>query len=281
MRRIEKVLELQEYLDWCKSHDKTVGFVPTMGALHEGHLSLVNKANEENDIVVVSIFVNPTQFNNKKDLEKYPRTIEADSTLLSKTGCNVIFYPSVGEIYPEDYAPRKVDIGYLENTLEGYYRPGHFEGVIEVVQRLFDLVKPNRAYFGRKDFQQVAVIKTMVKALNYPIEVRVGDTVREENGLAMSSRNTLLTDKQKEEALLISATLMKMKKWAHEINPLECAQRGRAAFENSTLRLEYLEIIHPLSFISLDSWVPGATACIVAYCGDVRLIDNMELKPEA
>lgn len=281
MRRIEKSLKLQEYLEWCEQHHKTVGFVATMGALHEGHLSLVNKADEENDIVIVSIFVNPTQFNNDNDLDKYPRTIEADSELLEKTGCNVIFYPAVNEVYAPDFIPRKVDLGTLENALEGEHRPGHFDGVIQVVQRLFDLVRPTKAYFGRKDFQQAAVIKTMVKALDYDLTVRVIETVREESGLAMSSRNMLLSVKQKEKAVLISSTLTKMEEWAKTMTPKQCVEKGKLAFKDSSLELEYLEVIHPLTFEFIDEWVPGATACAVAFCGNVRLIDNMELIAEA
>jgi pantoate--beta-alanine ligase len=277
MKHIDNIADLKEYLNWCHSHHKSVGFVPTMGALHAGHLSLVEMASTENDIVIVSIFVNPTQFNNSKDLAKYPRTIEKDTALLNSTDCNVIFAPNVEEVYSADFEPRDVNLGKLDNTLEGHFRPGHFNGVVAVVQRLFDLVEPNKAYFGRKDFQQVAVIKSMVAALKYTIDIRVGDTIREDSGLAMSSRNMLLSDKEKEEALVISKVLFQMKDWAKVLNPQDCAAKARIEINNSSLILEYLEIVHPLTFEKIHEWTTGATVCVVAYCGAVRLIDNLEL----
>lgn len=277
MKHIEKIAELKDYLKWCHSHQKTIGFVPTMGALHLGHLSLVEMASQENDIVIVSVFVNPTQFNNPCDLEKYPRTIEKDSALLRATDCHVIFAPSVEEVYSSDFIPRTVDLEQLDSTLEGHYRPGHFAGVVTVVQRLFDIVQPNKAYFGRKDFQQVAVVKRMVQALNYPIDIRVGDTIREESGLAMSSRNLLLSPEEKIDALVISKIMFQMKEWAKDKSPEVCANMGRSEINNSTLELEYLEIVHPLTFEVIQEWTAGATVCVVAYCGTVRLIDNLEL----
>ncbi len=281
MRQIEKVTQLHEYLDWCKANDKTVGLVPTMGALHEGHLSLVDFANDENDIVIVSIFVNPTQFNKEEDLKKYPRTLEKDAELLKPSGCDVIFAPSVEDMYPENFTARSVELGFLDQTLEGENRPGHFNGVIEVVQRLFDLTQPTRAYFGRKDFQQVAVVKAMVKALDYSTEIRVGETIREKSGLAMSSRNLLLNAEQKSDAAIISEVLSQMKEWADTLSPQLCQKKGKELINSSSLELEYLEVIHPLTFEPIDDWIPGATACAVAYCGGVRLIDNMELIEEA
>lgn len=281
MRRIEKKEELLEYIKWCQNHQKTIGFVPTMGALHAGHLSLVELSSRENDITVVSIFVNPTQFNNASDLEKYPRTVEKDWNLLLQTACDAVFVPSVDLIYSSDFIPRKVDLGKLDTTLEGHFRPGHFDGVVQVVQRLFDLVDPNRAYFGRKDFQQVAVIKRLTDVLKYPIEIKVGDTIRETSGLAMSSRNLRLSENEKEEAIEISQILKKIKGWSSEHSPSECEAKAKEHFQKSSLKLEYLEIVHPLTFERLEKeWVPGATACIVAYCGEVRLIDNMEIIAE-
>lgn len=280
MRQIGNNEELVQYIKWCSDHNKTVGFVPTMGALHPGHLSLVDLAANENDIVIVSIFVNPTQFNNAKDLEKYPRTLEKDVELLSQTECHIIYTPSVNDIYSTSFIPRNADLGILDTTLEGHYRPGHYVGVVSVVQRLFDLVQPQKAYFGRKDFQQVAVIKTMVKQFNYHIEIKVGETVREESGLALSSRNTLLTPTEKKEAVAISELLFEMQEWAKVLNPRACETKAITKFEKTAVQLEYISIIHPLTFESLvDEWVPGATVCIVAYCGEVRLIDNLELVP--
>ncbi len=280
MRQIGNNEELAQYIKWCSDHHKSVGFVPTMGALHLGHLSLVDIAANENDIVIVSIFVNPTQFNNAKDLEKYPRTLDKDAKLLTQTECNVIYTPSVSDVYPTSFIPRNADLGILDTTLEGHYRPGHYVGVVSVVQRLFDLVQPQKAYFGRKDLQQVAVIKTMVKQFNYPIEIKVGETVREESGLAMSSRNSLLTTTEKKEAVAISELLFEMREWSKVLDPLACETKAIKKFEETTMQLEYLSIIHPLTFENLiDEWVPGATVCIVAYCGEVRLIDNLELVP--
>ena len=282
MRQIGKNNELAQYIKWCSDHKKTVGFVPTMGALHAGHLSLVNLAARENDIVIVSIFVNPTQFNKAEDLEKYPRTLEKDAELLEKTACNIIYAPSVTEIYPTNFSPQKVVLGILDSTLEGHFRPGHYVGVVNVVQRLFDLVQPQKAYFGRKDFQQVAVIKTMVDDLKYPIEIIVGETIREQSGLALSSRNTLLSETDKKVAVAISALMLEMKDWAIDSKPAICEARAIEKFKKTSMQLEYLNIIHPLTFENLvDEWVPGATVCIVAYCGDVRLIDNFELVPYA
>ncbi len=278
MRQIVKTDDLRDYIKWCQSSHKTIGFVPTMGALHEGHIMLVEQAVAENDIVIVSVFVNPTQFNNPKDLANYPRTLEADAALLQSVHCDVLFAPDVHDIYSTDFIPRSVDLGLLDRTLEGEYRPGHFHGVINVVERLFQLTEPTRAYFGRKDFQQVAVIKTMVKQLAFPIDIVTVDTVRNEQGLALSSRNTLLSAEEKNEALHLSRVLFLMKDWAQESSPEECVAKGKEELEKTTLRLEYLEIVHPLSFEKLTTeWTSGATVCVVAYCGSVRLIDNMEL----
>jgi pantoate--beta-alanine ligase len=278
MRRIEKKEELQEYIKWCKSHHKSIGFVPTMGSLHAGHVSLVRQSSLENDITIVSIFVNPAQFNNPEDLKRYPRDIDKDEALLAQVDCHVVFAPNTEDIYSTDYVPQLVDLGILDQTLEGEYRPGHFNGVVKVVQRLFQLIPSDRAYFGRKDFQQVAVIKTMVKALQIPIEIRVGDTVRDENGLALSSRNLLLTEEQKSEAVLISKVLKQMIKCSKNHAPTVCREKAILEFKGSALKLEYLEIVHPMNFNKLSKeWVPGATACVVAYCGKVRLIDNMEI----
>ena len=281
MRRIEKKEELQEYVKWCKTNNKSVGFVPTMGALHPGHISLVEKSILENDITIVSIFVNPAQFNNPEDLKKYPRDLTKDEFILGKTDCDIVFAPSTEDIYSDDYQAQTVDLGILDTTLEGEFRPGHFDGVVKVVQRLFQLVEPDNSYFGRKDFQQVAVIKKMVEELKLPVNIKVGETVREKSGLAMSSRNLLLTEEEKAMATLISKVLIQFKTWSDNKTPRQCKREAKAIFTSSPLELEYLEIVHPLSFEKLTNhWVPGATACIVAYCGKVRLIDNMEIIAE-
>lgn len=260
--------------------NSSIGFFPTMGALHHGHIELVKQALEENDIVVVSIFVNPTQFNNPDDLEKYPRMLDKDIELLNEVGDIVVFAPDVETVYPDNYENLNIDLGKLGETMEGEFRPGHFAGVMNVVKRFFDIVKPTRAYFGMKDYQQVAVIQFMVKATNDPVEIVVCDIVREESGLASSSRNVRLTEKQKDEALIISQTLNFLKSIVDKYPPRKAWKKAKQFFRDGNLELEYLEIIHPTTLERLDNkWVPGAHACIVAYAGEVRLLDNIQLIP--
>jgi pantoate--beta-alanine ligase len=249
-----------------------------MGALHQGHMDLVSRASAACDVVVVSVFVNPTQFNNASDLEKYPRTPEADSELLKKFGCDIAFFPSITEIYPENWIAPRVDLGGLDEVMEGKFRPGHFNGVVEVVSRLFELVQPEKAFFGQKDFQQVAVIKKMVADLRLPVQIIPCETLRTEKGLAMSSRNKRLSDAEQEEALIIYRTLSQAKEDVKSFSPEQTLARARENFEKGTLTLEYLNIVHPLTLKDLtDEWVPGATMCIACFCGEVRLIDNMTL----
>jgi pantoate--beta-alanine ligase len=275
---LNTVDELKLALNSARNEGKSIGFVPTMGALHQGHMDLVSRASAECDLVVVSVFVNPTQFNNASDLELYPRTPEADSELLKKFGCDVAFFPSVTEIYPKNSISPQVDLGSLDHVLEGKFRPGHFNGVVQVVWRLFDIVQPQKAFFGLKDFQQVAVIKKMVEALDLPVQIVPCETLRTDKGLAMSSRNARLTDAQKEEALIIYRTLTEAKKNASMFSPQETLDKAIALFETESLTLEYLEIVHPQTLESLsDVWVSGATMCIACFCGDVRLIDNLML----
>lgn len=264
-----------------KQREKSsIGFFPTMGALHHGHITLVKQALEENDVVVVSIFVNPTQFNNPDDLKKYPRTLERDLELLSEAGEVIVFAPDVDTVYPKNYENIDVKLGKMGETMEGEFRPGHFDGVMNVVKRFFDILKPDRAYFGMKDFQQVAVIKHMVKATNDPVEIVVCDIVREESGLASSSRNMRLTDQQKEEALIIIQTLRHLKSIVTKYPPQKAWKKAKQFFRDGNLKLEYLEIIHPLTLERLkNKWVPGTHACIVAYAGEVRLLDNIQLIP--
>ncbi|MCJ8289826.1 MAG: pantoate--beta-alanine ligase [Crocinitomicaceae bacterium] len=260
--------------------NSSIGLFPTMGALHHGHIALVKQAMEENDVVVVSIFVNPTQFNNPDDLEKYPRMLEKDIELLNEVGDVIVFAPDVEAVYPDDFEKLNIDLGKLGETMEGEFRPGHFDGVMNVVKRFFDIVKPNRAYFGMKDYQQAAVIKHMVKETNDPVEVVICDIIREETGLASSSRNVRLSEKQKEEALIISQTLNFLKSIAGKFLPIEACENAKQFFKDGKLELEYLEIIHPVTLKRLETkWVPGAHACIVAYSGEVRLLDNIQLIP--
>lgn len=275
---VRTVSELKSVL---KSSGKagSVGFVPTMGALHKGHLSLVQKAVEENPVVVVSIFVNPTQFNDSKDLERYPRTLDADMKLLGTTGCEIIFAPDVTEIYPEPDT-RKFDFGQLEKVMEGKHRPGHFNGVAQVVSKLFEMVQPQKAYFGLKDFQQLAIIKKMVKQLNLPVEIVPCPIIREESGLAMSSRNELLTPVERENAATISQTLFKARelKTGKTVSELE-KWVAETISKNPFLKTEYAEIVDDTELQPVKSWDESSVKvlCVAVFCGKIRLIDNVVL----
>lgn len=278
MKVFDTVKSLQEELFLLKEQGLKIGFVPTMGALHDGHISLVKQAKEMCDYVVVSIFVNPTQFNNPSDLEKYPRTLEKDTDLLAQTNVDFVFTPNVSEIYPADYKSPVIDLGILGKVMEGAFRPGHFQGVVEVVKRLFEIVKPDFAYFGKKDFQQVAVIKHMVQAFQLPLTIVECPIVRNEYGLAMSSRNTRLSPEDQKKSLVIYETLMFAKNNVDNYSPMELVEQCKKHIELSDLKLEYIEIVHPITLISLsEKWVADAVCCIAAYCGDVRLIDNIVL----
>ncbi|WP_205677825.1 pantoate--beta-alanine ligase [Brumimicrobium salinarum] len=272
------IADLKTHLTQLKNKGLKIGFVPTMGALHAGHISLVDRAKKDCDTVVVSIFVNPTQFNNASDLASYPRQEEKDIQTLKENGCDIVFLPSAEEIYPPGYDSITIDLDPIENTMEGAHRPGHFNGVVNVVSRLFKIIGPHIAYFGRKDFQQVAVIKEMVKQLQFDIKIATVETKRDPNGLAMSSRNLRLSEQQKEEATILSQVLKKGKSWANTYSPYQTREKMKTYLSESSLELEYLQIVHPEDLTDLNQyWVEGATACIAAFCGDVRLIDNMEL----
>lgn len=257
-----------------------VGFVPTMGALHEGHLNLVRRAQDENDLVVVSIFVNPTQFNNPADLELYPRMLDQDQKVLSTLGFDILlFAPSTQEVYPEQDVYEPIDLEGLEDVLEGTFRPGHFQGVVHVVRNLFRIVLPHKAYFGRKDLQQLAVIRFMTNYFGFEIEIVPCETLREPSGLAMSSRNLRLSENQREEALIIIHILRKVNEWSKTFTPEEVKQKAVSCFASGNLRLEYVEIVDDLTFKTLDKeWSEMSSCCIAAYCGEVRLIDNMPCK---
>ncbi|MEY3237091.1 MAG: hypothetical protein RI883_1192 [Bacteroidota bacterium] len=261
-----------------KSANKSIGFVPTMGALHEGHLALVKKALTQVDIVVVSIFVNPTQFNNAKDLEKYPRMLKNDVSFLEKVGNVLIFAPDFDEVYPVNDEFDPIELNGIDEILEGKYRPGHFQGVMHVVRNLFQIVQPNKAYFGLKDFQQVAIIKKMVNILNLPIEIIECPTLRETSGIAMSSRNLRLSNTQKFDALIIIQTLNFLKELKQKFNPTEAKKLAIEFFNKGNLKLEYLEIVESTTLKAIDDyWTNDSTCCIAAICGDVRLIDNNQL----
>ncbi|MEN9443225.1 MAG: hypothetical protein RIS47_115 [Bacteroidota bacterium] len=272
--------ELNEMLNEHRVSQKTIGFVPTMGALHLGHISLVSQSLAAADCTVVSIFVNPTQFNNPNDLKMYPRTPEADLEMLRQAGCDIVYMPSVKEVYPED-KPRPVDIdlGILDTVLEGKFRPGHFSGVASVVYRLFSLVKPTIAFFGEKDFQQLAVIRLMNEQLNCGVQIVAAPIVREEDGLAMSSRNTRLKRDYRTVAPFIYMCLSDAAKLTGTKTPDQVAVyvRKRIA-EDSHLKLEYFEIVDKISFERATQWdTPnGTVGCIAVWADQVRLIDNIQ-----
>jgi len=273
---IETIIGLQNKLKELQGNG-TIGFVPTMGALHAGHISLVKQAVSENRIVVVSIFVNPTQFNDKSDLDRYPRTLESDIVLLEKTGCQIVFAPSALEVYPEPDT-RKFDFGLLETVMEGKHRPGHFNGVAQVVSKLFGFVQPDKAYFGLKDFQQLAIIKEMVRQLKLDIEIVACPIVREASGLAMSSRNELLTAGERKNAATISETLVMAKELSKQksVNELE-SWVVETINKNVDLTVEYFEIVDDRHLQPVKSWDENCTkvGCIAVFCGKVRLIDNV------
>ena len=251
-----------------------------MGALHDGHASLVKLAVAENEVVVVSDFVNPTQFNDKNDLLKYPRTLEADCELLEKENATYVFAPSVEEIYPEPDT-RQFSYAPLDTVMEGKFRPGHFNGVCQIVSKLFMIVEPDRAYFGEKDFQQLAIIREMVKQMNLPIEIIGCPIVREHDGLALSSRNARLSDVERQQALNISKTLFLSKEFASSHTVAETQQFVEDAIAASEgLELEYFELVDGNTLQKISNWeeTTYAVGCITVYCGDVRLIDNIKYK---
>lgn len=271
--------ELREQIENCLSsiENPTIGFVPTMGALHEGHLSLIKAAREQSDIVVCSIFVNPTQFNNAADLERYPRDLDSDVKLLQENGCDVVFAPTEEVIYPDGEPDYQIDFNGLDQVMEGPNRPGHFKGVAMVVQRLFEIVRPDKGFFGLKDFQQVAILKQMVKIKGLNVEIIPMPIVRSGQGLALSSRNQLLSEKEKELALIIFETLSYGKRIVSECeNGHQLQQKMIEFFEAGELELEYLEIVDNDSLQPIDQLRPNISCCIAAYCGQVRLIDNMQ-----
>ena len=273
--------ELKSYLATQKEKNQSVGFVPTMGALHEGHLSLIKKAKKKNDIVVVSIFVNPTQFDNKEDLVKYPKTLENDTKLLESVSCNVLFFPSVEEIYAENVTSEKFDFDGLEHQMEGKFRDGHFDGVGTIVKTLFEIVEPKRAYFGQKDFQQLQIIKKMVNKNRLPVKIKGCPIFREKDGLAMSSRNTRLTKEQRKIAPFIYKTLKKVRRKfgtenANTINEWVANQFKK----QSLLDLEYFTIAEEKTLETIENKESNKKyrAFIAVYADKIRLIDNIRLK---
>lgn len=280
MQLIQTIKELQAELASFRSQGKTVGLVPTMGALHAGHASLVKRAVAENDVVVVSDFVNPTQFNDKNDLLKYPRTLDADCKLLEACGATLVFAPSVEEIYPEPDT-RTFSYPPLDTVMEGKFRPGHFNGVCQIVSKLFEAVKPDRAYFGEKDFQQLAIIREMVRQLKFPLEIVGCPIVREEDGLALSSRNARLSAEERQQALKISQTLFASRDFAETHTVAETQKFVEDAIEAAPgLCLEYFELVDGNTLQKIANWedTQYAVGCITVFCGEVRLIDNIKYK---
>ena len=279
MKVLKSKKTLIDYVERQREMGKKIGFAPTMGALHQGHLSLYKAAKKENDEVISSIFVNPTQFNNPDDFQKYPKTLEKDLELLEKAGVDAVYVPNVEEMYPDGLNSKKYDFDGLENEMEGKYRPGHFDGVGTIVEELFRQVQPHNAYFGEKDYQQLAIIKKMVEKTKLPVKIHGVPTLREEDGLAMSSRNVRLTETQRKEATIIYETLTKVKEWFKVISLEEIKQKVTDIFRNSNFELEYFviadeETLKEANAIDEDK---KYRAFIVAYAGEVRLIDNMHL----
>ncbi len=274
-----KASGLTSQIDLFKRQKLKIGFVPTMGALHKGHLALVNQAASENDKVVVSIFVNPTQFNNPNDLANYPRTEAEDIEKLKSSGCSAIFLPDVEELYTNTIRSDHFELGHLDKIMEGLHRPGHFQGVATVVKRFFDIINPHKAYFGKKDYQQLLVVKRMAEKYHPDIKIAGYPTERDEKGLALSSRNNLLRESEKKEALIIYQNMLWAKEQVEHMAPSEIKKTIKNNFKVSPLGLEYVEIADAQNLIPLKNWdeAKQARIFIAAYCGEVRLIDNLSL----
>lgn len=280
MRVVKTISELKSLISGYKQENKTVGLVPTMGALHAGHKSLVDRARKENDIVVVSVFVNPTQFNNKQDLATYPRTEERDCALLEAAGCDLVFMPAVEEVYPEP-DNRQFDLGAVAEVMEGAHRPGHFNGVAQIVSKLFSFVEPDRAYFGEKDFQQIAVIRKMVQLEGFKLQIVACPIKREDDGLALSSRNVRLTAEQRQLAPNIYRVLKESCNFAKSHTVAETEKFVVDSLNAlPQMEVEYYSIVDALTMQPVSDWADAdsITGCITVYCGEVRLIDNIAYK---
>ncbi|MCE5175636.1 MAG: pantoate--beta-alanine ligase [Bacteroidales bacterium] len=283
METIYTIAELQKKIISGKAAGKKVGLVPTMGALHSGHISLVKRCVNENDICVVSVFVNPTQFNDKDDLINYPRTPQEDKKLLENAGCTYVFMPSIEEMYPEPDT-RIFNFGTLETVMEGGFRPGHFNGVAQIVSKLFYAVLPDCAYFGQKDFQQISIIREMVKQLGLQIEIKSCPIVREADGLAMSSRNRRLTPEQREKAPQIAQFLFKSLAFVPEKSIQETLEFVKTNLSSDSIfKLDYFEIVDGYTLQPVSDWKDSndIVGCVAVYCGPIRLIDNIVYKQHA
>jgi len=283
MKLVNTISEIKSIISLQKQKGTTIGFVPTMGALHEGHLSLVRRAKTECDIVVTSIFVNPSQFNDPNDLKKYPRTLESDLELLEKEQCELVFAPTEMEISGSEKPDvSQYDFGPLESVMEGKFRPGHFKGVAYIVHSLFDIITPDKAYFGEKDFQQLTIIHELVKKYELPVEIIHCSTVRESDGLAMSSRNINLSEEERKTALLLSSSLYRAKDLSNSLSPLKVKDQIIKELQSEIqLQLEYFDIVDSEKLNPINEWNESyhVRACISAYVGNTRLIDNMRLIP--
>lgn len=280
MKIIDTISELENQLQGYRHKGETIGLVPTMGALHQGHASLVERCVADNKISIVSLFVNPTQFNNKEDLKHYPRTPEKDHELLERLGVDYVFSPSVEEMYPEE-DKRVFDFGQLDKVMEGEFRPGHFNGVAQIVSKLFDIVKPDNAYFGEKDFQQLAIVKDMVRQLQMPVNIIGMPIVRESSGLAMSSRNQRLSEEQKKNASDVYKVLNESKLMIDKFIPYELINYVSESINKvSGLKVEYFQIVDGDNLQPVTSWSDSdyIVGCIALFCGEVRLIDNIRYK---
>ena len=278
MNVVTTVEALRAFL--AQHHNEKIGFVPTMGALHEGHISLVERARRECDVVVASVFVNPTQFNDKNDLRNYPRTPEADAAMLERAGVDCVLFPTVEEIYPEPDT-RQFDFGLIDKVMEGATRPGHFNGVAQVVSRLFDIFEPTCAYFGEKDFQQIDVIRAMVDQLGLTLEIVECPIVRDADGLALSSRNLLLTPEHRAAAPHIYEVLSAAVAKVGELSPAELTAWVTAEVErNELLKVIYFAAVDARTMQSVESWdaAERVQGCIAVQAGAIRLIDNIKLK---
>lgn len=282
MKVIEKVVDLKNELFEVRKLGKSVGFVPTMGALHEGHASLVSRSVNQNDVTVVSVFLNPTQFNDKGDLERYPRTLEADCKLLESCGADYVFAPSVAEMYPSK-DERQFEFPPQSTVMEGAKRPGHFNGVCQVVSRLFYIVRPQRAYFGEKDWQQIAVVKRLVDFINMDIEIVECPIIRDEDGLAKSSRNALLSDDERQIAPHIYKVLKASQAEVEKLSIAELHDKVVSEINaKDGLEVEYFDIVDGNTLLPVTTWEasPYVVGCITVYCGKtpIRLIDHIKYK---
>ncbi len=277
MNTIHHITGLREILDSARKNKRRIGLIPTMGALHAGHLSLISAAAKDNEYLVVTIFVNPTQFNNKKDLDKYPRDLDQDLAMLKSYPVDVVFAPNVIEMYPSD-VKQAYDLSPLDTVMEGKHRPGHFAGVAEIVSKLFEITDPDSAYFGQKDFQQLTIIRRLANIMKMDIDIVACPIIREKDGLAMSSRNQLLSPKERAVAPLIYKTLLAARQKKNTLSPSQVSEFVKEKINSEPmLDLEYFEIVDNVTLMPIDDWGSkvNKVACIAVQLGEVRLIDNI------